>query len=145
MAGSEWCLVEDKEMDMMYLVDFAVSLIIGVLAGLGVGSGGLFLLYVTLFREVAHKSAQGMNLLFFLFALTGSVLVHLCRRTVSAKFMGKILLFGIPGSVCGSLLISYLPVGVLRTVFGSFLIFMGLLTLFEKKTSSQRGKKENNA
>ncbi len=129
----------------MFWVDFIVSLLIGVLAGLGVGSGGLFLMYVTIFREVGHKSAQGMNLLFFLFALVGSVLVHLCRQTVSASLLGKILSVGVPGAVCGSLLIRYFPVNILRMIFGAFLISMGLLTLFEKKAGTPARKNENSA
>ncbi len=123
------------------MVDFIASLVIGVLAGLGVGSGGLFLMYLTLFCGVSHKIAQGINLLFFLFALAGSLMIHITRRRFPSLLMAVILGAGLPGTVVGSLLVHHLPVALLKRIFGVLLILAGTLTLFFKKRTHHEGEK----
>lgn len=125
----------------MITVDFFIALLIGILAGLGLGSGGLFFLYLTFIRDVAQKEAQGLNLLFFVFALAGSLLVHLLRRAVPPRLMGVILLAGLPGCIVGSLLIHYLPVAFLKKIFGLLLTATGVWTLWEKSSWQRKRKK----
>jgi uncharacterized membrane protein YfcA len=45
----------------------AVSLFIAILSGLGVGSGGLFVVWLTMVEGVDAIEARGLNLLFFVF------------------------------------------------------------------------------
>jgi uncharacterized membrane protein YfcA len=68
----------------MLLVDILATLLIAVLSGMGVGSGGLMVLYLTLLRGAPQLSAQGFNLLFFLFAVASGMAVHLSRRRLRA-------------------------------------------------------------
>ena len=42
------------------------SFLIAVLSGLGVGSGGLLVIYLTLVEKVPQLTAQGTNLIFFI-------------------------------------------------------------------------------
>ena len=44
------------------------SFLIAALSGLGVGGGGLFVVFLALFTEIPQITAQGINLLFFLFS-----------------------------------------------------------------------------
>ena len=46
-----------------------VSFFIAVLSGLGVGSGGLFVIWLTAAYGVSATQARGMNLLFFVFSI----------------------------------------------------------------------------
>lgn len=128
---------------METLIGFLAALFVGILAGMGVGSGGVFLLYLTLIAGMEHKAAQGVNLLFFVFALAAAVPVHLVRYKVPVRILGIILLLGVPGALIGSFLVPYLPVTFLRKTFGVLLVFSGMITLLSKDTKKERkGKKK---
>ena len=60
----------------------AALFVFAVLSGLGVGGGGLLVIYLALFTDVAQLSAQGINLLFFIFSCGASMLVHLSKRKI---------------------------------------------------------------
>ena len=51
------------------LLDIIVSFAIALLSGLGVGSGGLLVIYLTLYAGTPQLQAQGVNLVFFLFSI----------------------------------------------------------------------------
>ena len=51
----------------MLLYDLLASLLAAALSGLGVGSGGLLVIYLSLFTDLPQRTAQGFNVLFFLF------------------------------------------------------------------------------
>lgn len=128
---------------MIFLFGTLAAVAVGILAGLGVGSGGVFLLYLTLFADMEHKMAQGVNLLFFVFALSGAVPVHLTRYRVPVRILAIILLLGIPGALLGSTLVPHLPVSLLRKSFGVLLIFSGSVTLFRREAKKDgNGKKK---
>ena len=64
------------------MIDFAAAFIVAVLSGMGVGSGGLFVIWLTMTTDFPQLTSQGLNLLFFLFASGASMLVHLTKRTI---------------------------------------------------------------
>lgn len=114
-------------------VDVLVSLLIGVLAGLGVGSGGLLIVYLTWADGMDQLAAQGMNLALFVFALGSAVLVHLHRRRLSVPLLGFVVLFGGVGALAGSLLAQEIHTGILRNGLGYLLLLMGAVSLFKKE------------
>ena len=108
------------------------SLVIALLAGMGVGSGGLLVIYLTLLENAPQLTAQGINLLFFLCSSGAALLVHLLRTEL---LWGAILLTlpaGILGALCGTALAGLVPQEILRTLFGIFLIITGSIGLFKK-------------
>jgi len=108
------------------------SLLIALLSGMGVGSGGLLVIYLTLIENTPQLTAQGINLLFFLFAAASSLLLHITRRRL---FGGAILIMsamGILGSLLGTHLATLLPAHLLRKIFGSMLTVSGLVALRKK-------------
>ena len=56
----------------MLWIDILATLLVATLSGMGLGSGGLMVIYLTLIRHVSQLPAQGFNLLFFLFASASS-------------------------------------------------------------------------
>ncbi len=115
---------------MAQWLDMAVGALIAALSGMGIGSGGLLVLYLTLFRDTAQLHAQGMNLLFFLFAAASSMSVHLSRRRIRFGAVVLMICAGLLGSVLGVRLAVALPEAWVRRLFGIFLILAGLPTLF---------------
>ena len=117
------------------LLDVLVSFFIAVLSGLGIGSGGLLVIYLTLYVQMPQLRAQGINLVFFLFSAGASMLAHLSRRKLIAPLCILLITAGLPGALMGASLASLLPSALLRKLFGAFLVTAGLLTLTKRDTS----------
>ena len=119
------------------------SLIIALLSGMGIGSGGLLVIYLTLFEKIPQLTAQGINLLFFIFASASSLLLHITRRKL---YTGAVLIMGtcgIMGSLLGSAAAANLPSHILGKIFGAMLVISGVLSLRQKaRKSEQNPKKE---
>lgn len=114
------------------MIGALVSLGIGVLAGLGVGSGGLFMLYLTEAVALDQLSAQGLNLGVFVFALGAAVIVHLHRRTLPTSLLLLTVAFGVVGAALGSLLAPLIDAELLRFSLGLLLLLMGTVALLRK-------------
>ena len=52
----------------MHLTDILAAAVAALLTGMGMGSGGVLVIYLTLWAEIEQYTAQGLNLLFFLAA-----------------------------------------------------------------------------
>lgn len=109
-----------------------ISALIAVLVGLGVGSGGLFIIYLTAALSIEQLTAQGLNLLFFLAASAGGIAVHLfCRRVRLSLFL-PFALFAVPGAILGAYIAGLVPGDILRRIFGGFMIVLGSISLLKK-------------
>lgn len=125
----------------MLLLDLFAALAVAVLSGLGVGSGGLLVVYLTLVREVPQPTAQTMNLLFFLFASGSALSVHRKKRKIEGRPLLLILCGGLPGAILGSMLSDRFSPGALRTIFGVFLMLSAgavLLKVLRKRAAAKR-------
>ena len=106
----------------MIYVTMAVFFAFAVLSGLGVGGGGLLMIYLALFTEVGQLAAQGINLLFFLFSSGTSILVHLTKRKIFFSAGALMSLTGVTGALVGSFLSGMIDQYLLRKIFGAMLI-----------------------
>ena len=124
------------------MIGWIAALAVGILAGLGIGSGGLFMMFLTLFENTPQREAQAINLLFFVFALAGSVLVHGSSGRLPFRVLSFVLAAGVPGAIAGSLLAGVINADWLRRIFGGFLILSGAITLFSRN-SAQKSKSKS--
>ena len=105
------------------------SFLVAVLSGMGVGGGGLFVVLLALFTDVPQMTAQGMNLLFFLFSSGSAVCIHLSKRRIYVSAVIVMATFGLLGAVGGSFLALYVKEGLLRKIFGTMLVISGMISL----------------
>lgn len=108
---------------------FLVVLVAAALSGMGIGSGGFYLLYLTDVLGVPQYTAQGANLVFFSIATLASSLVSLRGGRLSVPRLLPLLLFGALGTVLGTLLTRLLPPESARLGLGLLLVTTGLATL----------------
>lgn len=113
-------------------VTVIASFFVALLSGLGVGGGGLFVVFLNLFTDTPQLTAQGINLLFFIFSSGSAVCVHLSKRQIFGTAILVMALFGIAGAVVGSLLSNTVDQNLLRKIFGIMLVISGMLTLRRK-------------
>ena len=111
------------------LLSFAVA----TLSGMGVGGGGLFVIFLALLTDLPQQTVQGMNLLFFLVASGCAVTVHISRRRILWHWVLLMVLFGIIGALGGAYLSSVIGQKLLRKGFGVFLVITGILSLRQQK------------
>lgn len=110
----------------------AVSLFIAILSGLGVGSGGLFVIWLTMVEGVDAVGARGMNLLFFVFSASAALLFHLIRKRIRLSTVVALALFGTIGTIIGSIIGGAINPVILRKIFGAMLFLSGVYALIGK-------------
>ncbi len=117
------------------MLSFLIPFLIAVLSGMGMGSGGLFVVFLTLLCDVPQIRAQGINLLFFLFSSGAAILWHVRLRTLSFPVIAAVAAAGLIGTLPGTYAALLLPEKLIRTLFGTMLAVSGTVSLFR----SQRG------
>ena len=123
---------------------FAIlSFCIAALSGMGVGGGGLFVIFLALLTETPQLVAQGMNLLFFLFSAGASLTVHLVRRSICFPAVLLMATAGVVGALIGTGMTGLFAEDVLRKCFGFLLIMGGILSLRKRKEPSEADGTEN--
>ena len=115
-----------------------ITFLLAALSGMGVGGGGLFVIYLSLFTDTPQLVAQGMNLLFFLFSSGASVTVHLKHRKICYPVVGVMIVFGIVGALVGALASARLPAHLLRQIFGGMLVVSGILALRQREPEEEK-------
>ena len=112
----------------MIIADIAAGILFGILAGMGIGGGGLLVIYLTLIREYSQIDAQAANLLFFVFAAFAAMAVHIRKRKIDFVLVSSLAIAGIVGSLFGSHIAVIIPQFVTRKLFGAMLIVSGVIT-----------------
>lgn len=121
----------------MSFLNALLPLILAIPLGLGIGSGGLLLIYLSDILGLPRESAVYFNLIFFLSALLASAAGHLRARRISFSMLATVLLFGVPGAFAGRLLASLLPARLLRLLLGVFLLTSGIISLLTLKKAKE--------
>lgn len=109
------------------------TFLIAVLCGMGVGSGGLFIVYLTMLLGYEQLAAQGLNLYFFIFATATALLFHMRTRELPIRRLMYLCGFGIIGCIFGAMLAQNISGGALRSIFAILLIVSGTVSLFSGK------------
>ena len=118
---------------MSWIVPFLCGLGAGIVTAWGVGGGTLLLLVMTLFLGVDQRTAQGVNLLFFLPTAATALICHarsgyLHKPTLKAAIPAAVL-----AALAGAWLATGVNVEVFRRPFGVYLLLSGGLLLWPKK------------
>ncbi len=103
-----------------------MTFILATLTGIGVGSGGLYILYLTLIKDIPQSTAQGMNLAFFITAMLSAGIVNFIKKRLSGTILAIILPGGIIGAVIGCKLASEINSRTLSVLFGILLCIIGV-------------------
>ena len=114
------------------MLDFLIGFMVSVLSGLGIGGGGLLVIWLVLQNNVDQISAQAINLVYFLFSSGAAMLVHLTKRKLNPKLIAFVALFGILGAAAGSFLARETDPTIIKRCFGWLLLSSGLLALCQK-------------
>lgn len=113
-------------------VTIIVGILLGFLAGIGVGGGSLLILWLTLVLGMEHHAARIINLLFF---LPTAVIASVFRWKQGNLDFPKILPAVIAGCICAgafAYLSRHLELTLLKKLFGFLLLATGIRELLYK-------------
>ena len=118
---------------MMILWYVIAGVVSGVSAGMGMGGGTLLIPILSIFLNVEQRNAQGINLIVFVPMSIVALIIHCKNKLVDFKIGIPIMLSGVVASVGGSLLAMSISNGLLKKLFGYFLLLVGvwqIITIF---------------
>ena len=118
-----------------------ISIISGVLAGMGIGGGALFVILSTMFLGFDQKYAQSLNLIMFISSGISATISNIKAKKVDFKLVKKMILFLVVGAFIGSWIVTKIESANLKTYFSCFLVGIGI---YEIITSLKRLKKAKN-
>ena len=114
-------------------MDSIIGFFAGAAGGIGVGGGGILLLYLTAFAGTEQLAAQGINLVFFLPTAASALVMHIKNVFVKWRSAAVSVLCGIPGVFFGSFIAGSIDKTLLRGAFALLLLGIGLRELFRKE------------
>lgn len=109
---------------------------------MGMGGGGVLLIYLTAIAGVEQLQAQGINLLFFLPCGLLAVAVYALKKQIKWKTVFKMWIGGALGAGLGYFCAKIIDTAWLSKIFALFLILYGLLQLFAKNDSQDNAENE---
>lgn len=121
------------------MINMIVGFLSGVIASMGLGGGFVLLIWLTLFQDLPQRTAQGINLLFFLPIALISVIMHLCSGLIDKKLVLSLIPGGIVGAVFGTFGSQIIGNELLRKLYAVFLLAFGLRELFRKSPEKKSG------
>ena len=116
-----------------WLLPFLCGLGAGIISAWGVGGGTLLLLVMTLLLGVEQRTAQGINLLFFLPTALSALWCHwkggfLDRDTLKSAVPAAVL-----AALAGAGIAALVDTALLRKPFALYLLASGVMLLWPKK------------
>lgn len=118
------------------MIPFLCGLGASVVSAWGVGGGTLLLLVMTLFLGVDQRTAQGINLLFFLPTAASALICHAKGGYLDKLTLKAAVPIAVAAALAGAWISNAVDVEVLRTPFGVYLLLSGASLVWPKKDES---------
>ena len=116
-----------------WILPFLCGLGASVISAWGVGGGTLLLLVMTLFLGVDQRTAQGINLLFFLPTAAGALVCHAKGGYLDKPTLKAAVPIAVAAALAGAWISNAVDVELLRKPFGIYLLLSGASLVWPKK------------
>jgi uncharacterized membrane protein YfcA len=118
---------------MNMIISLGIAFLAAVLSAMGMGGGGVLLIYLTAVLGTDQLEAQGINLAFFVPAAIVALIFHIKNKLVDLRIAGWFILAGLAGVIGGAALAMWMPREMLSKCFGGLLLVMGIRELWPQK------------
>lgn len=102
----------------------------GMTASMGLGGGSILILFLTMVLNYEQKTAQGVNLLFFIPIALFSTIVYIKNGIIEWKKIIPTIITGMISSFISANILVKMSSSLLRKAFGAFILIIGIKTLF---------------
>ena len=127
LRGGEISAVTD------WILPFLCGLGASIISAWGVGGGTLLLLVMTLFLGVDQRTAQGVNLLFFLPTAASALICHAKSGYLDKPTLKSAVPAAAAAALAGAWISNAVDVELLRKPFGVYLLLSGVSLLWPQK------------
>lgn len=133
---------------MQWLTALLPAFFGAALSALGMGGGGVLLIYLTAFLGMPQLAAQGINLAFFIPVAAVSLVIHMKNKLVDYRMAALLIPTGLAGVFLGTWLAGFLAEDFLRKLFAGFMFLIGLreaytaMKAFREKSPAVKHKKD---
>ncbi len=107
-----------------------IGFISGIISGMGIGGGAILIPALIFIEQVSQQTAQGINLVYFIPTAVAALIMHIKNKNIEIKTALWVGLSGVFGAVFGAFAAGFLGDGVLRKMFGIFLLFIGIYEIY---------------
>ena len=122
---------------MNWLLPFLCGFGTSILSAWGVGGGTLLLLVMTLFLGVDQRTAQGINLLFFLPTAAAALVFHWKNGFLDRPTLKCAVPWAVICALIGAWIATAVDVKILRKPFGVYLLASGILMLWPQREKEE--------
>ena len=116
-----------------WVIPLACGLGAGILSAWGVGGGTILLLVMTLLLNVDQRTAQAINLLFFLPTAASALVCHAKSGCLDKPVLRSAVPWAVAAAVAGAWIATAVDPGLLRKPFGVYLLLSGVSLLWPKR------------
>lgn len=121
------------------MLDVIIPFALGALSGMGVGGGGLFMIYLVFLKGAQPLPARAENIAFFLAAASAALPLHASRERPDGALVLSLALAGVAGSIPGAALSEALSGDAIRKIFGAALVISAAFTVVKTVKASRGG------
>ena len=122
-----------------YVLPALAGFLTGILSAWGIGGGTLLLLVMTLFLGVDQRTAQGINLLFFLPAALSALICHWKNGCLDRPTLKNAVSAAVPAALLGAWIATAVDVELLGRPFGAYLLLSGVSLILPQKRKKESG------
>lgn len=123
-----------------FMLESIIGFISGTVSGMGMGGGTLLIPALVLFMDIEQKTAQGINLLYFLPSSISALIIHIKNKHIKKDLLAALIFGGLIGASIGSFLAVRISNDFLRRIFAVFLTIMGVYEIFCKDKNQEDTK-----
>ncbi len=124
----------------MWITLFAIALFSGIIAGMGIGGGSIFILLTTIFNLFEHKEAQGYNLIMFIVVGISATIFNFKNKNIDKELFKKLIIPVCIGSIVGMKLVKYIKEETLQNFFYIFMVLIGIYEIISSVKSIIKAK-----
>ena len=110
----------------MWISLIIIAIICGIIAGMGIGGGSIFILLTTIFGVLEHKQSQGYNLIMFIAIGIVTTIYNIKNNNIDKKLLCKLVFPVSIGSISGIFLLKKINEQFLKKWFYVFMVVIGL-------------------
>ena len=122
---------------MELILSAAVGLACGIISGFGIGGGSLLMVWMTAAAALDQRTAQGINLLYFIPTSLAALYFHIKNKMIAWDVVVPAVVLGCLTAMCSAWLANTMDTGLLRKLFGGFLLIVGIKEILTKTTQGK--------
>lgn len=115
----------------------------GIISGMGIGGGTILIPALTLFMDIEQKTAQAINLFYFIPTAIVAVITHAKHKRIEKSIIKPLIITGIAGALLGTIAMNLISPYILRKAFGIFLFALGILEIKKGLKGQQKTSNKN--